>query len=43
MNETFMKARAMFERMMEESLALHTGGIELNVHRDIHLTLGDSL
>lgn len=26
MNETFVKARTIFDRMMEESLARHTGG-----------------
>ena len=26
MNETFVKARTMFDRMMEESLGRHTGG-----------------
>jgi signal transducing adaptor molecule len=26
MNETFVKARSIFDRMMEDSLARHTGG-----------------
>lgn len=26
MNESFVKARTIFDRMMEESLARHTGG-----------------
>lgn len=26
MNETFIRARTIFDRMMEESLARHTGG-----------------
>ena len=26
MNETFVRARTIFDRMMEESLARHTGG-----------------
>ena len=26
MNETFVRARSIFDRMMEESLARHTGG-----------------
>ncbi|TFL04895.1 hypothetical protein BDV98DRAFT_648130, partial [Pterulicium gracile] len=33
MNETFVRARTIFDRMMEESLARHTGGYDQSAYR----------
>jgi len=36
MNETFVRARTIFDRMMEESLARHTGGKDTaSLHRGV--------